>query len=253
MLVVSSGRERALSFGSAAENYERYRMGYPAELVRAVLRYAGREIRTALEVGAGTGKATRLFAARGIQVTALEPDPEMAGVLRRTTRGLPVRPMVVTFEAFRSPGGFDLLYAGASWHWMDPATRWTRAADRLEPGGVLALFGRADRLLDAALAATVDAIERRVLPDAGGPVGTPWSPDDIAKTPGFAEVEDVRLPSVTTFTADHWVAREGTASAYLMLSDAERARALREIRAVLPDRVDVDTKVGLTLARRVAD
>ena len=253
MLVSSSERERALSFGSAAENYERYRMGYPDELARAVLRYAGRDIRTALEVGAGTGKATRVFAARGIQVTALEPDPEMAGVLRRTTDGLPVQPMVVTFEAFRAPGRFELLYAGASWHWMDPATRWSRAADLLEPGGVLALFGRADRLLDDALAAAVDAIERRVLPDAGGPVGTPWSVDDVAKAPGFADVEDVRLPSVTTFLADQWVAREGTASAYLMLGDAQRAHALREIRAVLPEQVDVDTKVGITLARRVPD
>ena len=54
--------ERALSFGAVASAYERYRPGYPDELVDEVLAYAGRPVRTALEVGAGTGKATRAFA-----------------------------------------------------------------------------------------------------------------------------------------------------------------------------------------------
>ncbi len=64
---------RALSFGSVATAYERYRPGYPVELVDEVLNYAGRPVRTALEIGAGTGKATRVFAERGLAVTATEP------------------------------------------------------------------------------------------------------------------------------------------------------------------------------------
>lgn len=56
---------RALSFGVKAEAYERIRPGYPVELVDMVLTYADQPVRTALEIGAGTGKATRLFAQRG--------------------------------------------------------------------------------------------------------------------------------------------------------------------------------------------
>jgi hypothetical protein len=55
-----------LVFGSVADSYERFRLGYPDELLAAVLRYAGRPIGSALEVGAGTGKATRLFASCSI-------------------------------------------------------------------------------------------------------------------------------------------------------------------------------------------
>lgn len=138
----AAGGSRGLSFGSVAQSYERDRPGYPDELVDAVLRYAARPVRTALEVGAGTGKATRLFASRGIEVTALEPDAAMAGVLGRTTHILPVRPVVSTFEAFTAEARFDLVYAAAAWHWTSPATRWGRAVDLLVPGGVLALFGR---------------------------------------------------------------------------------------------------------------
>jgi SAM-dependent methyltransferase len=241
---------RALSFGSVAADYERYRMGYPEELVRAVLRYAGRDVRTALEVGAGTGKATRLFGAHGIQVTALEPDADMARVLRRTARGLPVRTMVVAFEAFRAAERFDLLYATAAWHWTDPAVRWTRAVDLLAPGGVLALVGRPDRIADPELAAAVDEVEHRVLPAVDEPAGTPWTIDDVRGVDGLTDVERQELPRATTVSAAEWAQRLGTASVYLLLEPTQRVAALRQIRAVLPDRVDIDCTVQLTLARR---
>ncbi|MEU0152034.1 hypothetical protein [Micromonospora fulviviridis] len=46
--------DRALSFGAMAEAYERFRPGYPAALFDTVMTYAGRPVRTALEIGAET-------------------------------------------------------------------------------------------------------------------------------------------------------------------------------------------------------
>src|SRR4051812_6761262 len=74
---------RALRFGGVAEAYERFRPGYPVEIVDVVTTYASQPIRTALEIGAGTGKATRLFAQPGVMVTASEPDPAMLDELRK--------------------------------------------------------------------------------------------------------------------------------------------------------------------------
>ena len=71
---------RGLTFGSVAEGYERHRPGYPREVVDEVLRHAGRPVLSAVEIGAGTGKATTVLAARGIDVTAVEPDADMARV-----------------------------------------------------------------------------------------------------------------------------------------------------------------------------
>ena len=73
-------RVRALMFGSVAERYERYRLDYPTELVDTVLAYAGRPVGTALEVGAGTGKATRPIATRGIEVIAQKQGADPAAV-----------------------------------------------------------------------------------------------------------------------------------------------------------------------------
>ncbi|TMK72759.1 MAG: hypothetical protein E6G50_03410, partial [Actinobacteria bacterium] len=41
-----------------------------------------------LEVGAGIGTFTVAFAARGLDVTAVEPDAELAAVLEERVRGL---------------------------------------------------------------------------------------------------------------------------------------------------------------------
>jgi SAM-dependent methyltransferase len=247
----SGNSVRGLLFGSVAERYERYRLDYPDELVDTVLRYAERPVRAALEVGAGTGKATRSFAARGIEVTALEPDVDMARVLSRVTHGLPVRPVVTTFEDFRTESRFDLVYSAAAWHWTSPVTRWAQAVELLVPRGVLALFGAPAELKDPDLFAAVNEIEKQVLPE-DDPVGLhPWSNEEMAAVDGLANVEQRELSSVVTTTAADFVGRLATVSAYLELAPDQRAEALREVRAVLPNHVDVDTTVQLSLGRRV--
>lgn len=244
------GPVSGLLFGSVAERYERYRLGYPDELRAAVFGYAGGPVGAALEVGAGTGKATRLFASSGLAVTALEPDPEMATVLARTTRGLPVEPLVASFEDFRTQRRFDLLYAGAAWHWTDPGTRWAKAVELLAPGGVIALFGRPAELRDPALYQAVDDVERRMLPHENRTAGHPWSTADMAAVDGLIDLEERGLPSMETIPAADFIARLTTVSAYLRLQSEHRAELLARVRAVLPDRVDIDTTVRLALGRR---
>ena len=80
---------RRLSFGTAAELYEEIRPGYPADLVTEVLEHCGGTGALAVEAGAGTGKATRAFAERGLRIVAVEPDPAMAGILAASCAAYP--------------------------------------------------------------------------------------------------------------------------------------------------------------------
>jgi SAM-dependent methyltransferase len=240
---------RALSFGSAAEQYERFREGYPDELVDTVLDYAGRPVRTALEVGAGTGKATRVIAGRGIEVTALEPDPGMASVLARTTDGLPVRTVGVTFEQYTTDSRYDLVYSAAAWHWTDPATRWSRAAALLVPGGVLAVFGRPSRPADERLRAAIEQVEAGFRGDDRE--RHRWSPDEVEAVDALSDVTTVERPERHDVSAADFLGRLQTLSAYLVLDDATRAAALAQVEALLPPLFEVDTTLRITLARRV--
>src|SRR6476620_5699880 len=104
---------RGLGFGVMAQAYERFRLGYPVEVLDMVTAYAGRPVRTALEIGAGTGKATRLFAQRGVEVTATEPDGAMLAELRKHVPAN-VRTVQAAFEGLRPGKTYGLVYAAAA-------------------------------------------------------------------------------------------------------------------------------------------
>ena len=132
--------ERRLSFGEVAELYDRARPSYPDALVEDLIELARAD--TALEVGAGTGKATVLFAERGVSVLALEPSAEMAQVARRNCARYPgVSIRQVEFEQWQPEGErFPLLYSAQAWHWVAPEQRFVRARAALRDDGLLAPF-----------------------------------------------------------------------------------------------------------------
>lgn len=75
-----------------------------------------------LEVGSGTGFATEVFRRRypDADITALEPSPEMLWRARDKVSGVNWR--CGPLSGF-SGGGFDLVLASMSYHWLDAAER----------------------------------------------------------------------------------------------------------------------------------
>src|SRR5204862_362560 len=89
-----------------AEQYDRSRPSYPPALIDDL---ATPDTHTVLDVGCGTGIASRLFVARGCTVVAVEQDARMAAVARR--RGIDVD--VATFETW-IPRGAPLAAVAAA-------------------------------------------------------------------------------------------------------------------------------------------
>ena len=139
-----------------------------------VMTYAGQPVRTALEIGAGTGKATRLLAQRGVTVTATEPDGAMLAELRKHVPAT-VKTVRAAFEDLRPGESYGLVYAAAALHWTNPQGRWSRMAALLEPGGVFASFGGPAQLADPAVQEAVRAARAPFLDsdEVPSPDGTP--------------------------------------------------------------------------------
>ncbi len=121
-------------FGSVVDAYDAGRPGYPPELFAQLGPLDGRDV---LDVGAGTGLATRGLRGRGAQVIAVDISYEMLARARVRDR---------TLSAVVADGGIlplrgesvDLVCFAQSWHWMPEGARVREVARVLRPGGTWA-------------------------------------------------------------------------------------------------------------------
>jgi ubiquinone/menaquinone biosynthesis C-methylase UbiE len=125
----------AHSFGGVADAYERGRPTYPAEAVRWML---GEEPLTVLELGAGTGKLTRVMADLGHDVHATDPDAAMLQILEQEVPGVPTA-QAGAEEIPLGHGSVDAVIAAQAFHWFDLDKALPEIARVLRPGGRLCL------------------------------------------------------------------------------------------------------------------
>jgi len=92
---------------------------------------------TVLDLGAGTGKLTRVLADRYARVIALEPLAELRAILEE--RVPQADPLAGLAEAIPLPdASVDAVFAGQAFHWFANDVALAEIARVLRPGGVLA-------------------------------------------------------------------------------------------------------------------
>ena len=126
---------RELSFDSVADEYEQTRPTYPPALLDALPLDRDAAV---LDLGAGTGKLTRVLVARYLDVTAVEPLANMRAMLERVVPGVTALPG----SAERIPlddGSVDGVFAAQAFHWFDQRVALPEIARVLRPGGVFAI------------------------------------------------------------------------------------------------------------------
>lgn len=126
-------RERAGSFGAAADVYERSRPSYPVEAVRWALPEGAQRV---LDLGAGTGKLTEVLLDLGLDVVAVEPSEQM-----RERIGGRAEALDGTAEAIPLPdGSVDAVLVGQAFHWFDAEQALAEMARVVRPGGTAGLL-----------------------------------------------------------------------------------------------------------------
>ncbi len=128
----------AIGFGAAADVYERSRPDYPPDAVAEIVRQLDlRPGRTLLELGAGTGKLTRLLVASGVRIIALEPVASMRAKLATAVTGAAtVELLDGTAEAIPLPAAsVDEIVVAQAFHWFDAIRALSEMHRVLRPGG----------------------------------------------------------------------------------------------------------------------
>lgn len=161
-------------FTGLANTYAKYRPCYPAEAIDYVIRRCALGPNSTLvDVGAGTGISARLFAARGIPVIAIEPNPEM----RRKAANEPpafdatgISYRDGTAEATGLPTrSADAVLAAQAFHWFQAGAALSEFHRILKPGGWVVLMWNERNENDAFTAAYGAVI--RTAPDTAAVEG----------------------------------------------------------------------------------
>ncbi|MFF6957320.1 MULTISPECIES: methyltransferase domain-containing protein [unclassified Streptomyces] len=210
----------ALSFGAAARDYDRYRVGPSARMLDWLL---PADCPSVLDLGAGTGLLTRWLAERVEDVVAVEPDARM----RRVLTGVCPRATVLHGFGERIPlpdARVAAVTVSSAWHWMDPALTLPEIARVLTPGGSLGiLYTRRDRRVP-----WVDVLDAYVHDEMGNDdwIGDliqrmsdgPWLPDGVPFAPPQAHV----VTWTAELTVEEVVAMFATYSRYIALPDGQK-------------------------------
>ncbi|MEU8513492.1 class I SAM-dependent methyltransferase [Kitasatospora sp. NPDC048722] len=229
-----SGKLRARSFGAAADAYQQGRPGYPPALIGSAV---PREARRVLDLGAGTGKLTRLLVDAGLDVVAVEPDGAMRDQLAAAVPKAAVR----GGSAERIPlpdGSVDAVVVAQAWHWFDQGAAVPEIARVLAPGGTLALVWNV-RDESEPWAAELGALMHRSAKQA---IDT----EPVVPAPfGAPERLEIRWEHLTTRAGilDMVASR----SYVITLPEAERTRLLADVEHLLDTHPDVAGREAIAM------
>jgi SAM-dependent methyltransferase len=238
------------TFDEVAEQYDRARPTYPAQLFDDLVAAAGlRPGARLLEIGCGTGKATLPLAERGLEIVCVELGAGLARVARRNLASFPrVEIVNAPFETWEgSAGSFDAVAAFTAFHWLDPAVAYEQSHRLLTAGGTLAIvttdhvrgeivepFWAEVQEEYVALGEDEDSLPR--------PDDVPDLSAEIDATGRFGTTAVHRYVWDVVYRADEYAAVLDTYSGHRALDDETRARLYARIRA----RIDATPNLTVT-------
>jgi SAM-dependent methyltransferase len=231
-------------FDEQAEAYDRFRPTYPDAAIDELLGPvpAGLDV---LDVGCGTGIASRQFVQRGAKVLGVELGPRMAEI----ARGHGVEVEIAAFEGWDAAGRtFDRVISAQAWHWLDLPIATAKAASVLRPGGTLGLIWNAgcppDDLADA-----LEAVYERVVPPGGHRLFRGYAADRlsdvktslvseidaISAVPDFGAPREKWFPWTRAYERDEWLDQLMSRSDHTALEPAVQDRLFEAVGSAIDD------------------
>jgi ubiquinone/menaquinone biosynthesis C-methylase UbiE len=222
----------AKSFDRTAEEYERTRPDYPDAVLDLVPVPSDARV---LDLGAGTGKLTRVLVRRYAAVVAVEPLDRMRAVLERVVPD--AEALAGTAEEIPLPdASVDAVFAAQAFHWFANDDAVGEIARVLRPGGTLCLVWNAGdesrpSPLPAEYAAYLAALHAPAL--ARAHAGVPWR-ELVVRGP-FDEPQEASVPHEHVIDRTGLLENARTFSWIGSRPDDEQAEILARLGALLPE------------------
>jgi SAM-dependent methyltransferase len=232
------------SFDPAAQIYDEIRPNYPAPLFDRLFGLLPPRPHI-IEVGPGTGQATRDLLARGAVVHAVELGPGMAAKLRANLATDALQVTVGDFERVDVPiQSMDAVFSATAYHWITPSAQRDRPAAILKTGGILAIVDtiQVDSPDDDGFFDVVQPIYERYGEGHTGPPAPPRTNVDppirqsLEQDPRFVQVEVHGYDWNQTYSAAAYRKLMLSYSGTQMMNPTDRQGLLDEIETFIRDR-----------------
>ena len=257
---VLPGLER--TFDSIAQAYDRWRPGYGDAAYQAIFAYCPVSAQSnVVEIGIGSGQATRPFLQKGCHVTAVEPGEQFAALCRAKFQEYPAF-LIRTgkLEETDFPDGtVDLVFSATAFHWIAQEIGYPKVFSMLKSGGA---FVRMDNhpFEDKGrtkLADEIQALYRVYMGSTARPVeygdAMAKAKAEIAARYGFTDIRYQLLKRTRQFSAREYTALLGTYSDHIAIEETKRKEFFEKIEQAIDrhgGRYTVYDTIELQLARK---
>jgi ubiquinone/menaquinone biosynthesis C-methylase UbiE len=189
--------------------------------------------RTVLDLGAGTGKLTRLLVPLGARVIAVEPLAEMRAKLEE------ILPGVVALEGTAedlplADNSVDVVTCAQAFHWFEPARALPELHRVLAKGGTLVLVWNTRELEDE-LQGAIEALIAPFRDAVSSQVDADWQPP-LEASRLFRSIERRTFRFEQQVTSEDVVDRVASTSFVAVLPPDDRAALLERVRKLVAGR-----------------
>jgi len=233
------------TFGRFVGLYDEMRPGYPQSLFADIVSLTGLQTDgTVLEIGFGTGQATKFFAENGNAVDGYDIDQNMTDFARQKFSGEPrLSFRCEAFEHAQLPDEhYDLVISATAFHWLAPEEGLAKVAAALRPHGYFGPFRNYHQFPTSGFFEAVQACYREHAPDLArepdpaDPTGVKRTESSIERVLGeirasgcFGATEVRRYGWTAEYTPEQYVRLLSTYSGHINLERQARKRLFRSI------------------------